>query len=367
MQQHQRRRDVATGPQRRRGSIAVMTAILLVPLIGMVAFGIDYGYLRAVRADLQRAADAAVLAAVQDLAPDASGNQDEHLVKHTLTDFVRQNVKRSPSFTVLDSDIEIGKYDTSSGTTATIATGSGLADAVRVTLRRDSSANGEVSLFFARVIGIQTAPVVVTATAYLPPARRIRPGTGILPFSIPVSTWTSQNVGDTWSVYGDGKLEDTVGNVIPGNWGTLDIGNSNNSTADLSNQILDGLRQEDLDALYADGRIPTNEYIDAGAPFSANGDPGLSSGIKNAVQQVEGTTKLIPIYDTVSGQGANVEFHVVGWGAVEVVDSQWGGAKNTYVRIKKAYLYDGYLTAPSDLTVPTGNAEGAYASPVLIE
>ncbi len=363
----ERRRRGSKKQAKRKGAIAVLAAILLVPLMGLIALGVDYGYLRVVQADLQRAADAAALAAAQDLAPDVAGDQNLYSVKETLRDFVRQNVKRSPDFTVLDSDIEIGRYDTSSGTGVTIVAGSGIADAVRVTLRRDASANGEVPLFFARVIGISTAPVVVTATAYLPPARRIRPGTGILPFSIPVDVWTSRDVGDVWSIYGDGKLTDDSGNTIPGNWGTLDIGASNNSTSDLSNQILDGLRQEDLDALYAEGRIPTNEYIDAGAAFSANGDPGLSSGIKNAVQQVEGMTKLIPIYDSVSGEGANVEFHVVGWGAVQVVDSHWGGSKNTYVQIKKGYLYDGYLAAPSDLSMVTGNAEGAYAAPVLIE
>ncbi len=363
----ERRRGLKKGLHR-RGTIAVMSAFLLVPLMGLIALGIDYGYLRAVQVDLQRAADAAALAAAQDLAPDASGNQDLYSVTETLREFVKQNVKRSTDFTVLDSDIEIGRYDTSSGTAATIAAGSsGVADAVRVTLRRDNSANGEVPLFFARVIGIPASPVVVTATAYLPPARRIRAGTGILPFSIPVDVWSSQDVGDTWSIYGDGKLTDDGGNPIPGNWGTLDIGASNNSTSDLSNQILDGLRQEDLDALYAEGRIPTNEFIDAGTSFSANGDPGLSSGIKNAVQQVESMTKLVPIYDSVSGQGANVEFHVVGWGAVQVVDSLWGGSKNTYVKIKKGYLYDGHLTAPPDLSLVTGNADGAYAAPVLIE
>jgi len=55
-----RRSSNATG--RRRGGIAPLTAILLIPLTGMVAFAVDLGYAKAVRSDLQNVADAAALA-----------------------------------------------------------------------------------------------------------------------------------------------------------------------------------------------------------------------------------------------------------------------------------------------------------------
>ena len=47
----------------RRGIVAPFLAIMSVPLVGMIAFSIDYGYLKNVEAELQRAADASVLAA----------------------------------------------------------------------------------------------------------------------------------------------------------------------------------------------------------------------------------------------------------------------------------------------------------------
>ena len=63
----------------------------------------------------------------------------------------------------------------------------------------------------------------------------------MLPFAMPLDVWENHQPGEEWSVYGDGKLKDSSGNVIPGNWGTLDIGSSANSTADINDQILDGL------------------------------------------------------------------------------------------------------------------------------
>ena len=60
----------------RRGAIAVLTALMMTFLVGMVAFAVDYGYLVKVRTDMQRAADAAALAAVQDLVPSTNGMQD---------------------------------------------------------------------------------------------------------------------------------------------------------------------------------------------------------------------------------------------------------------------------------------------------
>lgn len=190
---------------------------------------------------------------------------------------------------------------------------------------------------------------------------------GVIPFSIPKDQWETTKLGEVWTVYGDGKLEDNIGAEIPGNWGTCDIGPSINSTSDIRDQILNGLRQNDLDALFAESRIPTTTQIDGSQPVTLNGDPGISSGMKSAVQKVHGTRKLIPIYDSVAGGGSGVEFHVVGWAVCEIVDSKWGGEKNTYVKIKKSYTYDGFLKPQSDLSKTTGNIYGAYTSAALLQ
>ena len=351
---------------RRRGAIAVLAAFLMIVFIAMVAFTIDYGYIQAKQAELQRTTDAAALAAVQDLLPDADGTQDLNAARATVLSYVRDNLSES-GFLVSDADIQIGRFDTSTIYSNVTLLDSGVLDAVRVTLRRDGSSNPLIPLFFARILGVNTASVTARATAVLQKAVRLPAGSGVLPFAVPVDEWDFVEAGDTWTVYGDGKITDSGGHPVPGNWGTVDIGAENNSTADLSNQIENGLRQSDLDALYANDRISTSAYLDTSEPIWLNADPGLSAGMKSAVAAVHGQTRVIPLYDMTGGKGGNnLEYRVVKWGVVTVVDSNFKGSKSSYVRVRKATLYDGTLMPNNDLQTNVA-IEGAFTSPVLVE
>ena len=350
----------------RRGTILVLVAFLSVPLIGIVAFAVDYGHLMKVRCDLQRYADCAALAAVQDLIPDPTGYQDLAAVQAATRDYVTQNL--GSGFTVLNSDIEMGRYDPDTIYSQVSLLNSGVYDTVRVTLRRDSSANTKVPLFFAKVFGMNDSDVVATGTAVLQKGRYLLPGADVLPFAVPKHEWNALNPGDEWVIYGDGKMEDLSGNVVPGNWGTLDIGNENNSTSDLGDQIVNGLHQTHLDELYNDGRIPTNSYIDAHSPTWMEADTGISSGMKSAVRQVHGETRIIPLYEaTMGSSGNNLEYKITQWGVVKVTGSNWHGAKNTYVEVQKAYVYEGELRPHPTLSGNTDVVAGAYTSPALVE
>ncbi len=315
-------------PRKRRqpkGAIVVIVAIFLPAIIAMLALAIDCGILLRQRANLQRAADAAALAGVRDLIPDSDGNQDFVAVRDAVKEYAANNVKDIDNFTVLDADIEIGRYDPETIYSELTILNTGVFDTVRVTLRRDDSANSPVTLFFAGIFGILDSDVTATAAAVLQKASIMEPGAGVLPFTVPQNEWHASDPGATWSIYGDGKLQDGNGNNVPGNWGTCDIGIESNSTADLSNQILDGLRQTDLDALYGAGRIPQNTYIDGSQSCYMNGETGLSAGMKAAVQAVYGQRRLIPLIDSFSNQGGNLEYHVVGWAVCKVGDSSFTG------------------------------------------
>ena len=268
---------------------------------------------------------------------------------------------------MLDSDIEIGRFDPATIYGDVVIRDDGILDTVRVSIRRDDLANSSVSLYFARLFGSNNADVSATATAVLQKARLLEAGTDILPFAVPLDVWVSKTHNEEWSIYGDGRLEDQFGNQIPGNWGTLDIGHQSNSSSDLVDQINNGLRQQDLDALNADGTISTTHHIDSQLTMSLNGDTGLSSGLKSAVQNAHGTKKIVPIFNSFTGQGGSVNYQIVSWGVVEVVDSGWNGNNKTFVQIKKAYFYDSDLRPHPDLS-NTGNViASAFTSPVLIE
>ena len=368
---------------KRKGISAPLIAALMVPLLGMVAFAVDYGYLTVVRADLQRAADASVLAAVLDLIPSPSGVQDEAAVRARVREYVNKNLNTGSSFSVPDGDIVIGRYDPTTVNSGNLVLfNTGIKDTVKVTLKRDGSVNNSVGLFFARVLGLDSQNVTVTATAVLRKGIAARAEADILPFALPESFWDSLNPGDDLRIFNDNKIEDGFGNQVtvidnlgqsvPGNWGTVDIGYENNSTHDLEGQIINGLRQDDVNELYAENRINTNQHV--AAPLNVQAETGLSAGMKDSVRAIHGQTRIIPIYDTVNGEfggtgggGNTAEFHVVKWGVIRVIDSRWNGNKNTYINAERAYTYDAALVAREDLSDgSTPSIEGAFTSPVLV-
>jgi len=355
------------GLDERRGVILPLVALMMTALVGMVAFAVDYGFLLKTRTDLQRSADAAALAAVQDLIRQPDGTQDLDKARATARTYAQDNLNDA-SLQVPSADIQIGRYDPTSVYSNVTLLNTGTFDAVRVTLRRDGGVNPAVPLFFARVLGLQTANVTASATAILQKAELLEPGAEVLPFATPKSLWDSLEPGDKWSAYGDGKLTDDDGHTVPGNWGTVDIGSTSNSTTELNSQIDNGLAQSDLDALCADGRISQSKYIDTAEPAWMQGDTGLSSGLKQSVVPAHGKKKLIPIYDTMYDPGgSHVDFHVVGWGVVKVIYSEWKGETNTRVIVKKSHLFEGKLRPKGSLNATNGYVDGAYTSPVLVE
>lgn len=354
--------------QRRRGIIAVLAAVMLTILLGAIAFAVDYGYLVKVRTDLQRAADAAALAATQDLIRKANATQDVGQARATARDYARTNLGDA-GFWIADADIEIGRFDPDTVYASVNLLADGTLDAVRVTLRRDGISNSLVPLMFARVLGHQRASVSASATAALQKAELLYPGADILPMATPEALWDHLGVGETWTSFGDGKLKDANGDDVPGNWGTLDVGHTNNATSDLNAQILNGLRQSDLNALYQDQRIDQATHLDSSATTWMSGDTGLSVGLKNSILQVHGQQRLIPIYRQLSDPvaGENLEYEIVRWGVVTVVNSEWQGEKNTRVVLRKSHTYSGELYPKRSLAGRTPYIDGAFTSPVLID
>jgi hypothetical protein len=340
-----------------------------IPLLGMVAFSVDYGYLLKARTDLQRAADAAALAAAQSLVPDVGTLPDECTIRAIVRSYAAANAGNR--FTVLDADIEIGRFEPSTIYSKVVITRTGTYfDTVRVTLRRDGVSNPRAQLFFAKAIGFGEATITATATAALQKASGLKAGSDVLPFAVPLYEWEMQDQGDKWSIYGDGRILDDWGAEVPGNWGTVDVGLGNNSTDDLSDQIINGLRQYDIDALYADGIIDNNEYIGAFTAMWLGADTGLSSGMKDDLRAIVGQKRLIPIYRQLNDEGGNnMAAEIVRWGVVKVTDTHFHGSKDTYVEIQKSHTYDADLRAHPRLDKDGDNdvIEGAFTSPVLLE
>ena len=63
--------------------------------------------------------------------------------------------------------------------------------------------------------------------------------------------------------------------------------------------------------------------------YSMSGAKFNSSEVKDALDQRLDTDLLFPIYDTVDGEGANLEYHVIGWAAFKPTDYTFNGNGGT--------------------------------------
>jgi Flp pilus assembly protein TadG len=195
-----------------RGAVAVMVAMTLPVLLGFAALTIDIGQALVARNELQDVADAGALAGARRLgvtyAGGPGGNPPPMTVQEqqnfTLTDpsQVRNSAKEvaalnyaaGTSIILLDSDIQIGQWN---GVTKTFTTTNTLPNAVRVTARRDGSANSPISTFLASMWGINSVSVSASATASLTPLGTTNPGELSAPFGISDNMGTWPNCGSS--------------------------------------------------------------------------------------------------------------------------------------------------------------------------
>ena len=146
---------------RRRGTVLVLSAVLIAILVAFVALAVDVGYIMYVRNQLQNAADAGALAGAGVLRDDAS------VVASTAESFAELNAVAASNADVRPSDIQVGHWDNLSRVFST----AGEPNAVRVTCRLDEARGNSPALFFARVFGNSTINLNATAVALAKPSR----------------------------------------------------------------------------------------------------------------------------------------------------------------------------------------------------
>jgi len=160
------------------GQVAVIIALLIVCLIGMTALVIDLGSLYQKRGFFQTVADSAALAGAQELFEDPNSAEDmaiEYANRHNVDiDYV---------------DVEI------------FSTLSTYYDTITVT-----SSNPDTPLFFARVLGINSADVGASATAMVGKPKQVYsvvPWLAIIPEGADWEDWLWEVAGDEKIISGD--------------------------------------------------------------------------------------------------------------------------------------------------------------------
>jgi len=356
-------------PNRRRGTVAVLACLLLVALLGMLAFTIDLGYLAGSKAELQRSADSAALAACYQLVYtgtpgtpiDLSSNVAN--VSPSAKHYAGLNPVCNSAPGLASTDVITGfmANPTVSGGTINTSADLSMFNAVEVSVRRTADENGKVPTFFGRLFGAEGQSASATGTAAFignfkgfqaPKSSTGSDNLDLLPFALDKQTWDAMVRGDTsvttdvWNynssgqvVAGsDGILEVNLfpqGTGSPGNRGTVNIGASNNSTATLVRQILTGISPSDL-AYYPNGQL----VFDSTGNLYLNADPGISAGCKAALASIIGQTRFIPIFADVVGEGNNATYDIVAWQGVRILAVDLTGSMTTkHLTVQPATVY----------------------------
>jgi Flp pilus assembly protein TadG len=156
------KRSISKPRQRRRGAMAVLAAMFLVIMMGMIAFAVDLGYLGVVRCQLQAAADSAALAAA------GSSNLTQSQMVAVAQQFAGLNRAAGRAIQLNFSDVQYGTWDATSRTFTPGSQGQ-IGTAVKVTVRTDASSGGATALFFGRVLGLASTSQQASAVATFNP------------------------------------------------------------------------------------------------------------------------------------------------------------------------------------------------------
>ena len=321
--QHRRRSE--------RGTVIVMAVVVMTVVLGFIALSVDMGMLMTAQSELQNAADAAAFAGVGRLI-----SADYYGAVEQAWSFATANSCLGQNLALGCGDIQLGIYDFDQHTFTAAPWGSlGGSNAVRVYARRtEDSAQGSLPLAFARILGRNMADVEASTIAVVD--RRVSGFDGsvagiMLPFAISEDkVGNPPVVGYTFELYPNKTEED--GLLAAGNFGLLDLDDSNPGTSTLGDWIIDGF--PGAIEIPADGNLPMG------------GAPGLATALSKAVEERIGEVVVVFVHNAVSEGGENTVYNVVSLVAVEVV-SVSGGGTNLSFTVRVAELpSSGFIVRP---------------------
>ncbi len=375
-----RNRSMRTKP--RRGVVVVLAVFFLAILLSFMSFAVDFGYLVNAKAELQRAADASAMSACWQYANGLSFGSHQTAAANGYQEArttAAVNEVCNSGLELSSNNVTWGRLNNFADRSETMDTSdSDIFNAVEVTVSRNNVANGQVPLFFAKIFGLTGVDVEASATAAV--VRDIggfaTPSDGsnlhIMPFAVKRQHWESLQSGggsDNWTWDPVNKTVTPGGDGIneldiyphntgsSGNSGTVDIGSNNNSTADLSRQITDGISPSDM--AHHGGSLE----LDCNGELDLNGDTGISAGIKDELAAIIGEPRTVPIYKKVTGPGNNAQYTIVKWVGVRVMEVKLTGSKKQ----KRLMIQPAPIIVTGVIpSVVVGTSEYIYSPVVLI-
>lgn len=310
-----------------RGAVIILVAISLVVLLGFTALAIDLGYRHVVKNQLQDIADGAALAAARRLgniyqamsyseqqAYDVDASGDRATIVSVAQSVGSENKAGAKSDIVINaSDVQIGRweYDTRTYCDSLVSNPACPSpnpttlqpDAVKVTARRDTSANGPFDTFFAKIFGINSLSVEAHAVAALTGKGTADPGELQLPVGISEDWFKNTTTpGDDYCGKTI-KFSPSTDPLACAGWNTFDDTPANdNKVRDILSGPLDSSPFTDVSNTtfyYTNGDLSANTFENLMTAFENNGhdtsfqyDPNDPNNIPTQADQGA------PLYDT---------------------------------------------------------------------
>lgn len=248
-----------------RGQAAVLTVVWLVALMGFAALAVDLGSWYRAQRVLQGQADAAALAGAQGLPadPQSAGVLAQEYATKNLTSLPASGISFSGATVPNDS----------------------------ITVKLDGTSPG----FFSRVFGIQLVHLHAQATAQsdlVGQARYVAP--------ITVSKYHPLLAGPGCPCFNQPTTLPLAKNGAPGAFGLINLDGSrggNGGPNTLSDWILNGY----------------DDYLDLGGYYSNTGAKFDAAAMQSALTARIGTVLMFPVFDTLTGNGSNASYNVIGW------------------------------------------------------
>lgn len=266
--------------------MTALTALSLLPIIAVLAVGVDGGRVFVENQRVKTASEAAAMAAAGE--------------------WVTTGVPCAASALQY-----VARNADSSAISNCGSTGSRYSGVVTVAVSKD------VSALFGSIIGRESSTVESSASVRVAPVggmTGLRP-TALCENSAALVAWRASGFSTTQIFTVD--FNNTCAGV-PGNWGVLDFDGGANRTPDLQEWINHGYP----------GKVSVGQEF--------NGDPGIPSPALG-VDTIVGETITVPVFDNVRLQGSTSVFRVASFVTMDVISEKLNGtasARNIGVRFR---------------------------------
>jgi Putative Flp pilus-assembly TadE/G-like len=285
-----------------RGSVLVFVVLFCTVLVAVAGLTMDFGSWYSEKQKLQGTADAAALAAAQDLPNTGTASA-------TATQYANDNNSGLDTWTpAFPNDYT-----------------------VTIDLGKTSPA------YFAKIVGVESKHIVAHAQAQVGTPTELR---NVLPIGV------NQNVvctvGST-GCFGANKIltfdDSTTASFHASTWGLMDVGGGSTGTTDCQGQASDSDITSWIQNGYP-GTLPVNQYFGG-----VNGQKSTQNALNTQISK----PLLVPVFDDAQASWcknpAKGGFHIVGWAALiidqTIPDSDWSPhVKTLHVHFIEYIVHD---------------------------